>query len=234
MFDFNAYNKLGKDARKAMIVSNFVSIIICTVVLIVIRFIIHAFNIPQRVFLVYDIVAIMIFIFFIIIAILQCTLEYNRNRYKISDVSVETMSGVIFLSKKVIPIRRIQQVSVSSGPIVKMFNLCDLEIVTAGGNVIIEYLPTSVAEEIATKLREDINEFAEKQLLNQEGYRGVINDIDKNEISLTLEKKNIMKDINNEDVYDSDACSKIENIDQEISSSKSYNPIIDEQVDDKA
>ena len=189
MFNFNIYNKLGKNARKAMIISNLISIITCAIILLVIRFVLNSFSIPKRIFLVYDIVSVIIFFFFIMLAILECTIAYNRNRYKISDVSVEKISGIIFVSKSVVPIRRIQQVSVTEGPILKFFNLCNLQIVTAGGDITIEYLPIEVAEEIATKLRAYINEFAEKQLLNTEEYKGIIKNIDDEAESKDKNKK---------------------------------------------
>ena len=75
----------------------------------------------------------------------------------ISDDRVDVRSGIFFLRHKVIPIERIHQVEVVSGPVNRLFDLADVRITTAGGTANIEYLEREEAERIADELNATVD-----------------------------------------------------------------------------
>lgn len=79
---------------------------------------------------------------------------YRRYRYRIAEDAVDIRRGVFVITHELVPIERIHQVEVSSGPILRMFNLADVAITTAGGTAYIQYLEKDEAEGIAAKLKD--------------------------------------------------------------------------------
>ena len=79
---------------------------------------------------------------------------YRRYRYRIDDEKAEIRRGVIVISHTLVPIERIHQVQVAKGPINRMFGLANVNITTAGGTAVLEYLDIETAESVATKLNE--------------------------------------------------------------------------------
>lgn len=177
MLTMNNYNKLGKNARKAKIISNILFDIIVILIIAVVLFVLGIFSIPPRILLLIKIILAIILLFSLINSILDVTIGYERYGYRISEKSVEIISGILFIEKKIVPIRRIQQVSLEQGPIIRKFNLATVTLITSGGNLDIEYLPLDVANEISENLKMEVNTFAEKQLLKKENYTGIIKDI---------------------------------------------------------
>ena len=79
---------------------------------------------------------------------------YRRYRYRIDDEKAEIRRGVVVISHTLIPIERIHQVQVSKGPVNRIFGLADVNITTAGGTAVLEYLDIETAESVASKLNE--------------------------------------------------------------------------------
>ena len=79
---------------------------------------------------------------------------YRRYRYRIDDEKAEIRRGVITITHTLVPIERIHQVQVAKGPINRMFGLANVNITTAGGVAVLEYLDIETAESIASKLNE--------------------------------------------------------------------------------
>ncbi|MGP1556983.1 PH domain-containing protein, partial [Peptostreptococcus stomatis] len=90
--------------------------------------------------------------------ILEPTLGYKRHLYRINDESIDIIKGVFFIEHTVIPIRRMQQIDISIGPINKLFNLADISITTGGGVASIDFLPLDQADLLAENLKKKINE----------------------------------------------------------------------------
>ena len=89
---------------------------------------------------------------FAVLAIVFPRIYYDHYRYYISEDRVDVRRGIIFLTHTVVPLERIHQVEVVSGPINRFFGLADVSITTAGGVAKIEYLETEEAERIADEL----------------------------------------------------------------------------------
>ena len=177
--DKKDFAKLGKSARRAMILEEFIGVAIIAAVLAVIWIVVHAFKIPESVKRIDEIITVIAGILMLISLICTPTIGYSNYRYKINKNSIEKISGVFFIDHEVVPIRRIQQVSVDRGPILNLFKLANVTAVTAGSKIEIEFLPSEKAEIIVQKIRQEVNEFAELQIKNTEEYTGII-DIEEN------------------------------------------------------
>ncbi|SHH66971.1 hypothetical protein SAMN02745196_00958 [Clostridium collagenovorans DSM 3089] len=90
--------------------------------------------------------------------------EYKQWKYMITEDKIEIVHGLFFVTTTIIPILRIQHVSISQGPINKLFNLNNITINTAGGahnitgltledaNKISEYLNARIISKVKNKL----------------------------------------------------------------------------------
>lgn len=157
---FKEYTPLNPKARFSMIISSIVFSTIAFTILFIVRGILLLFKVPNPVIFCFNAIILLGVVIAISELILSPTIRYNRYRYRINEESVECIRGVLFLNHDIIPIRRMQQVNITQGPINKLFNLSDIEVITAGSSLKIDYLTTEDANIIAEKLKNDINEFA--------------------------------------------------------------------------
>lgn len=86
------------------------------------------------------------------------TVGYKRVKYSINNHSVEVYKGIYFISHEIVPIKRMQQVNISQGPINKFLKLSNIDVITSGGQVQLKYIKEIEADEIASLLRDKINE----------------------------------------------------------------------------
>ena len=98
-----------------------------------------------------------------VLAIVFPRIYYDHYRYYISEDRVDVRRGIIFLTHTVVPLERIHQVEVVSGPINRSFGLADVSITTAGGVAKIEYLETDEAERIADELNAIVDSIVKGQ-----------------------------------------------------------------------
>ena len=82
---------------------------------------------------------------------------YRHYRYIVDTEKVDVRRGVFFIRRTVVPIERIHQVQVRTGPISSRFGLSDVVITTAGGEASIQYLDTQVADSVADYLNDAVN-----------------------------------------------------------------------------
>ncbi|MFD1429360.1 PH domain-containing protein [Lacticaseibacillus mingshuiensis] len=78
--------------------------------------------------------------------------RYQFWRYRITDTAVYMQKGAIIQSEEAVPITRVQNVTLSSGPILRHFQLQEVNIETASTSHKIDGLTKPVAE----KLRDQI------------------------------------------------------------------------------
>ena len=88
-------------------------------------------------------------------------IKYARNGYAISTDRVLIKNGIFLFKISNIPVVRIQHVSLSQGPISRLYKLAKVTIHTASGSFTIEGLDFEVANEISehlkTKLTDRLN-----------------------------------------------------------------------------
>ena len=79
---------------------------------------------------------------------------YKHYRYMVTNEKIDIRRGIIILRRILVPIERIHQVEITRGPINNAFGLANIEITTAGGKVVIEFLNRDEAEQIADTLND--------------------------------------------------------------------------------
>jgi len=83
--------------------------------------------------------------------------EYRQWAYLITPDRIEIRKGIFFHSIRIVPISRIQHVTVFEGPIARAYHLASVTINTAGGSMKIEGLARETAEEICNSLKTIVN-----------------------------------------------------------------------------
>lgn len=86
-------------------------------------------------------------------------LKYKTFRYEIREDEMEIQSGVFIITRVLIPMNRIQYVTMEQGPIMKKYGLAELEISTAAPNHSIE----GITEERAEELRRIITDLVKER-----------------------------------------------------------------------
>lgn len=85
--------------------------------------------------------------------ILYPLIEYRQWGYFITEDKVDIRHGIFFITNTIVPIVRIQHITVSQGPINRKLGLYDVEMSLASDSFTIECLAKEVADEIADNLR---------------------------------------------------------------------------------
>lgn len=80
-------------------------------------------------------------------------IEYRQWGYFIDDEKVVIRHGLFFISQTIIPIIRIQNITISQGPINRALDLYTVEMALASGSFEIEGLDQETAESISESLR---------------------------------------------------------------------------------
>lgn len=78
--------------------------------------------------------------------------RYRRWRWQVTEIEVRLQSGLIIITRTVIPMARIQHVDTSQGPILRMFDLSEVHVYTAAGEHKIPMLADKDAEEIRDRI----------------------------------------------------------------------------------
>lgn len=163
-----SYKKLNPKAKIAMVLSSIQISLIVALILIVIRTIVHLFEITSPIHRSLDLVFLLILAIPVLKILLSPTIGYKRHAYMISDLSVDKITGIINIERQVVPIRRMQQINIESDWINRIFGLADIHIITAGGDMVLEYIELEEALEIADNLKNIIHEIALIQAQNKE------------------------------------------------------------------
>lgn len=82
--------------------------------------------------------------------------QYKRWKYCITEDKIETVRGLFFTTDTIIPIIKIQHVSINQGPINKLFKLNKVTISTAGGVHEIVGLTNSESQDITDYLNSKV------------------------------------------------------------------------------
>lgn len=81
----------------------------------------------------------------------------------ITDEKIEIIHGIFFINRDIIPIVRIQNISIGQGPVFRHYGLYTLEIALASGTFEIEGLGKEAADEIAENLRKRLYQRMEQK-----------------------------------------------------------------------
>ena len=80
-------------------------------------------------------------------------IEYRQWGYYITEDKVDIRHGLFFITNTIIPIIRIQHITVSQGPVNRKLGLYDVELSLASGSFEIECLSKKTADEISENLK---------------------------------------------------------------------------------
>lgn len=152
------YEKLSKKAINLMLLSE----ILASVFLTAVWCIIYLFVLDEEVKTAHYI-AIAVLVVIWCIAIAAPFVRYRRYRYLFSEDEIRMREGFLWVSEQIVPIERLQKISMETGPFDRIFGLTKVFVTTAGGDVKIRFLEKDKAENIVTTLKNRINTMAVKQ-----------------------------------------------------------------------
>lgn len=101
-------------------------------------------------------------------------IRYERYRYKIDEDMIDVIRGLWFIERTLIPMERVQKISVERGPVKRLYGLAEVSVTTAGGEGRVDYLEEALADRIAEQLKTRINRivFAQKKEAASEAAGG--------------------------------------------------------------
>lgn len=159
------YHQRSPQARWAILCTQLLITLAILVGIGALGLVLHAFHVPTMVWRVFLVVGILVSVVVLLYLVLAPTVGFARYRYRITDQSIEVISGVLSIQQEVLPIRRIQQINIQQGPILRLFGLATVELISAGGMLTLTAIPLTQAEETAAVLKEQVNAF-----VKEEGY----------------------------------------------------------------
>lgn len=109
------------------------------------------------------IVAGIMLIYMLVGIIVYPEIEYRQWRYMITEDKVELQHGIFFVKTTVIPIIRVQHITMSRGPIYRKLGLSKVTIFLASGSFEIEGLNENVANMISENLKTRVFERLNKE-----------------------------------------------------------------------
>jgi len=147
------YNKLDKKIVISWRIVRFIWLIVIILILGVPTILLsqEAFFVAVSPYI-YAVEAI-IFIYMVITPFLYPFIEYKQWGYIITDDRVEIKHGIFFIHTTIIPVIRIQHITISQGPIVRKLGLSSVGIHTASGAFDIEGLSNDNARAISDALK---------------------------------------------------------------------------------
>lgn len=147
------YNNLDKKIVTAWRITRFIRLIVIVLILGIPTFILsRQVFFPLFAPIIYAVEGI-IFIYMIITPFLYPVIEYKQWGYIISDDRVEIKHGIFFIHTTVIPVMRIQHITIAQGPIIRKLGLSNVSIHTASGVFVIEGLSNEDARAITEALK---------------------------------------------------------------------------------
>lgn len=97
-------------------------------------------------------------VFFILLVLLVAPLRVRRYRYLIAQDRIEIIEGLLFVSRKIIPVDRIHQIDILRGPLDTLTGVAKVVVTTAGSQSAFRFLEPERAETLALYLNETIRQ----------------------------------------------------------------------------
>jgi uncharacterized protein len=91
---------------------------------------------------------------FAVLAGVMPDLRWRRWRYEIRDEEVDLQRGIVWVSRTLVPLARIQHVDTQSGPLQRRFGLATVVFYTAAGSNRIPELSTPAAAAVRDRIAE--------------------------------------------------------------------------------
>ena len=91
-------------------------------------------------------------VLFVVLAAVVPDLRWRRWRYEIRSEEVDLQRGIVWISRTLVPLARIQHVDTQSGPLQRRFGLATVIFYTAAGANQIPELSALVAAEVRDRI----------------------------------------------------------------------------------
>lgn len=98
------------------------------------------------------IITIVWVIVYLALFLVYLPLRYNKLSYSVGNERILLYSGALYTNVRVLPLQNIQYVSIYQNPIERLFGLCTLVAVAAGGRISLPGLRRQDAESLAKAL----------------------------------------------------------------------------------
>jgi membrane protein YdbS with pleckstrin-like domain len=92
--------------------------------------------------------------FFVVLAVVVPDLRWRRWHYEIREDEVDLQRGIVWVSRTLVPLARIQHVDTQSGPLQRRFGLATVVFYTAAGANQIPELAAPVAARVRDRIAE--------------------------------------------------------------------------------
>lgn len=149
------YEKRNPKARLLLLTSSILNMIVVTVIL-------GAIIIFAQLDEIYDKAIIGVDIFAWIIALIAPFVRYNWYRARFTDEEIDIRQGFLIIQETIIPIERLQKISLETGPLDRIFGMTKVIVYTSGGEETIRFLEKERAEQIGETLKKRINKYGQK------------------------------------------------------------------------
>ena len=90
--------------------------------------------------------------------IFKPTLGYHYYRYEINETFIYTKKGYFTISEAYLPIERLQKVELTSNPLMRLFHLKSILLMSAGSSLTISYLKNDEADYLSKELSKKVNQ----------------------------------------------------------------------------
>lgn len=159
------HQRLPRNARWAILLSELlVSMALVGMLLAVYAGLNHfRATLPPVVFTVFYVVAVLLIIWEGLDLILEPTVGFHYYHYTIAEDRIAVDAGAVRRKREILPMRRVQKVEMSAGPIRRALGLATLEIYSAGSSLSIDHMALADAEMWAETLKNKVNAIIEAE-----------------------------------------------------------------------
>lgn len=155
------YKTLPDVARVVIFLGELIRLLIIVALNTGIYFMLSSFILPPIIYICFYIVAGLFLFFSLLSLILKPSIGFRYYRYAVTSDRISIRYGVFTRTEETLPMRRLQKVTVDSGPILRLFKLADINIYSAGGFITINKIAQNEADMLALELTQTINEMVE-------------------------------------------------------------------------
>ncbi|SEW42300.1 PH domain-containing protein [[Clostridium] fimetarium] len=157
------YEKLDKNAILSWRIRRGISFIFLLIIVVVGLLIMNNVGLDNKYKNYIYIATGLLLIYKLIGIVIYPIIEYKQWRYAITEDKVEIRHGIFFVTTTVIPIIRVQHITISRGPIYRKLGLSSVKIFLASGSFDIEGLLENTATVISESLKSSVMERLNKE-----------------------------------------------------------------------
>ena len=154
-------NRLNIRALWLMMLTSVIGAVIFTVVIVAFSIAIKE-GVTDRYLGIFKLVRTLLLLLIWVNAIASPLIRYERYRYVFNDEEIRVREGLWWVKTFVIPIERLHQVEMQSGPLDQLFKFTKIIVTTAGGNGVVRFIEMDKADDLVNSLKTRINSYAIK------------------------------------------------------------------------